>query len=256
MQDPSNAAHLLWRTSETGGLIGALPAPPEIRADGYAIQAAYEAKSAHPRYGWKIAATSAAGQQHINVDGPIAGRLLAEKIADSGATIPLTDNRMLVCEPEFGFRFARDLASGRTYEKSDVMAAVDTMLLTLEIPDSRYTDFTKVGAPSLIADNACARELIVGPAVTADWRSVDLAAHPVRAEVMGAFTREGSGAAVLGDPRDALTWLVGEVTGIGIGVKAGELVTTGTCMIPLEVTPGDEATVDYGPFGTISARFS
>lgn len=249
-------ADLLWRTAETGGLIDALPSPPSTRADGYAIQAAYEARSAHPRYGWKIAATSAAGQSHINVDGPIAGRLLAEKVAAPGAQISLANNRMLVCEPEFGFRFARNLPAGQTYGRAEVMAAVGTLHLTLEIPDSRYTDFTSVGASSLIADNACARDLIVGPPVAADWRSADLAAHPVRAEVTGKFTRDGSGAAVLGDPRDALTWLVNEVAGTGVDIKAGELVTTGTCMVPLEVSPGDEVNVDYGLFGSISSRFS
>ncbi len=256
MPDHTSAADRLWQTAQSGALIDALPSPPTSRAEGYAIQAKYESRSAHPRYGWKIAATSAAGQQHINVQGPIAGRLLAEKIFAPAAEIPLTNNRMLVCEPEFGFRFAHDLPAGQTYSKAEVMAAVDTLHLTIEIPDSRYTDFTKVGAPSLIADNACARELVVGPAVTADWRSVDLASHPVHAGVTGRFSRDGSGAAVLGDPRDALTWLVNEVAGIGVDIKAGELVTTGTCMVPLEVTPGDEAIVDYGPFGTISAQFS
>lgn len=256
MPDQKTASDLLWQTAQSGGLIDALPSPPTTRAEGYAIQADYESRSTHPRYGWKIAATSAAGQQHINVDGPIAGRLLAERIAVSGADTSLTNNRMLVCEPEFGFRFGQDLPTGRTYERAEVMAAVSAMHLTLEIPDSRYTDFTKVGAPSLIADNACARELIVGEAVTADWRSVDLSTHPVQAEVIGKFTRTGSGAAVLGDPRDALTWLVNEVAGAGVNITAGELVTTGTCMVPLEIAPGDEVIADYGPFGTIGARFS
>ena len=255
MSTANETAALLARTAATGDLIDALPDPPETRAGAYAIQAAFEARSAQPRYGWKIAATSAAGQSHINVDGPIAGRLLAERIFAPGAEIALTHNRMLVCEPEFAFRFGRDLPAGGDFSREDVMAAVDTMHLSLEIPDSRFSDFTKVGAPSLIADNACARELIVGPAVTADWRSVDLSRHPVRAKVTGRYTREGSGAAVLGDPRDALTWLVNEVTGTGVDIRAGELVTTGTCMIPLEVLPGDEAVADYGPFGVISARF-
>ena len=251
----NDTADLLARTAATGGLIDALPSPPETRADAYAIQAGYEALSTHPRYGWKIAATSAAGQQHINVGGPIAGRLLAEKVFAPGADISLAHNRMLVCEPEFAFRFSRDLPAGGGHLRKDVMAAVAAMHLSLEIPDSRFADFTKVGAPSLIADNACARELIVGPAVEADWRSVDLSTHPVRAAVTGRYAREGSGAAVLGDPRDALTWLVNEVTGLGLDVKASELVTTGTCMVPLEVQPGDEVLADYGPFGVITTRF-
>lgn len=256
MPDHTYTADLLWRSAEAGDLIDALPSPPASRIEAYAAQAAYEARSAHPRYGWKIAATSVAGQSHINVDGPIAGRLLAEKVRAPGDDISLAHNHMLVCEPEFAFRFGEDLPAGRSYSSDAVMAAVATLHLSLEIPDSRFTDFTKVGAPSLIADNACARELIVGEAVMADWRDVDLSVHPVKAEVVGRFTREGSGAAVLGDPRDALTWLVNEVSGIGVDIRAGETVTTGTCMIPLEVGPGDEVVVDYGIFGRIGARFS
>jgi len=254
----SDTSRLLWDVAQSGRLLDLLPEAtrPATRADGYAVQAGFEAFSAHPRYGWKIAATSAAGQEHINVDGPIAGRLLAERIFAPGADIPLTDNRMRVCEPEFGFRFGENLPAGKSYGLAEVMDAVATLHLTLEIPDSRFTDFTAVGAPSLIADNACARELIVGPAVEADWRGVDLAAHPVRAQVTGKVTRDGSGAAVLGDPRDALTWLVNEVTAMGVDILKGELVTTGTCMIPLDIAPGDNVIADYGAFGTIGVRVS
>ena len=59
---------------------------PDSRAEAYAVQACIERKSAAPLFGWKIAATSVAGQRHIGVDGPLAGRLLAERvIADGGA---------------------------------------------------------------------------------------------------------------------------------------------------------------------------
>lgn len=254
----NETSRLLWDTAQSGRLLDQLPedARPGTRAGGYAVQAGFETYSKHRRYGWKIAATSAAGQHHINVDGPIAGRLLAETVFAPGAEIPLANNRMRVCEPEFGFRFGEPLPAARSYSRAEVMDAVATLHLTLEIPDSRFTDFTKVGAPALIADNACARELVVGPAVEADWRDIDLAGHPVRAEVVKKFTRDGSGAAVLGDPREALTWLVNEVSGLGLDILEGELVTTGTCMIPLEIAPGDEVIADYGVFGRIGVRFS
>src|SRR4029450_11106785 len=53
---------------------------PVSRAEGYAIQAAIERFSTTHLFGWKIAATSAAGQKHINVAGPMAGRILAETV--------------------------------------------------------------------------------------------------------------------------------------------------------------------------------
>lgn len=252
-----SAAETIWQLWQAGEAIDAL-APgerPGTRGEGYAAQAGFEAFS--PRAGWKIAATSAGGQAHIKIDGPIAGRVLAATVLEDGATVSLTGNRMRVAEPEFAFRFVRDLPPRATpYDVAEVLEAVADLHLTIELPDSRFTDFTAVGAPSLIADNACARELVVGPPVAADWRDVDLSRHPVQAEVAGRYTRDGIGAEVLGDPRAALTWLVGEVTGLGLTIAAGEIVTTGTCMKPLEVRPGDRVTADYGPFGRIGVTLA
>lgn len=247
----------IWRLWQHGDVSEALPQElaPASRAEGYAIQAGLEVHSAAPRYGWKIAATSAAGQQHIGVDQPLAGRLLAERIIEDGGTVSIADNRMRVAEPEFAFRFAHDIAPREAaYEVADVMAAVGDLHLCLELPDSRFRDFAAVGGPSLIADNACARDLVVGTAVEADWRARDLSAHQVHADVQGRYTREGIGSNVLGDPRLALAWLVNEVTSLGITLREGELVTTGTCAIPLEIEPGDVVIADFGDFGSVSVR--
>jgi 2-keto-4-pentenoate hydratase len=66
------AAGILWRHWLGGTRLDQLPADvrPATRAEGYAIHAQCECRSAFPLFGWKIAATSEAGQRHINVDGP------------------------------------------------------------------------------------------------------------------------------------------------------------------------------------------
>jgi 2-keto-4-pentenoate hydratase len=111
------------------------------------------------------------------------------------------------------------------------------------------------GEGQLIADNACAHDLILGPAVDADWRRLDLVTHPVSAEVVGRYRRDGSGAAVLGDPRVALRWLVNELSGIGEVARAGQVVITGTCMASLEIQEGDLVQADFGALGALEARF-
>lgn len=75
------AADPLFRLWQEGRHLTALPQDlrPGTRAEGYAIQALLESRTAQPLFGWKIAATSREGQAHIRVDGPIAGRLLAER---------------------------------------------------------------------------------------------------------------------------------------------------------------------------------
>ena len=261
----SDAAQLIWSHFRDGTQISALPEScrPTNRAEGYAVQAEVARLSGQPSLGWKIAATSVAGQKHINVDGPIAGRLLADRVFAAGTeaanSIALGCNLLRVVEAEFAFRLHRALprrtAPAGAYSVDEVMSAVASLHLAIEIPDCRLTDFVRVGAPSLIADLACASWWIVGDAVTVDWRSIDLAAHPVTAYKAGAFAAEGIGSNVLGDPRLALTWLANELCVYGDGLLAGDYVTTGTCVVPVPCAPGDAFVMDFGVLGTTALAF-
>lgn len=229
---------------------------PATRAEGYMAQACLEGFSAQPLFGWKIAATSKAGQEHINVDGPLAGRLLAERRIAAGAEVPLTGNQMLVVEAEFAFRMAQNLAPrAQPYTRDQVVAAIGSLHPALEVPNSRFAPFEAAGAPQLIADNACAEYFLIGEAAPESWRSIDLARHSVTARDASGAIHTGSGANVLGDPLIALTWLANELSSQAIILKAGQVVITGTCIKPFAVKPGDHVLADFGPIGSIDARF-
>jgi 2-keto-4-pentenoate hydratase len=251
------ASDLLYGHWTAGTTLDALPdrLRPRTREEGYAIQAELERQGSGPLVGWKIAATSKAGQKHINVDGPLAGRLLAGRMFQDGAALVFGSNRMAVAEPEFCFRMGDTLdPRAEPYSEAEVLAAVAALHLAIEIPDSRYSDFTAVGAAQLIADNACAHEFVLGPEARGDWRAVDLARHTVAARVNDGPVRDGIGSNVYGGPVTALTWLANELRGLGLPLRAGEVVTTGTCMVPLAIRPGDHVTADFGAFGRVSVR--
>src|SRR5436309_1579272 len=76
---------------------------------------------------------------------------------------------------------------------------------------------------------------LLGPAAPEDWRKLDLAAHPGRALKNGALAGEGIGSNVLGGPVTALTWLANELSQHGMILGAGQVVTTGTCLMPLAI---------------------
>jgi 2-keto-4-pentenoate hydratase len=253
------ASNLLWERWAAGRRLAEIPAEmrPVSRADGYAVQAMLERRTAHPLFGWKIAATSTAGQKHINVDGPLAGRLLKERAFESGVTVPFGHNHMRVAEAEFAFRMGRDLTPRwGPITVDEALEATASLHPAIEIPDSRYDDFTVVGAPQLIADNACAHYFVLGSEAPPSWRDLDLAAHPVAGEIVGKVSREGIGSNVLGDPRIALAWLANELSGLGITLRAGQVVTTGTCLVPLEIAPGDHVRMDFGVLGRVECRMS
>ena len=253
------AAELLLTNWNATTRIAALPdtARPTSRSEGYKAAAAVARQSGSTVAGWKIAATSEAGQRHINVEGPIIGRILSHRLLQPNATVTLGDNIMKVAEAEFAFRFGKALPPrSEPYSYDEAMAAVSSLHLSIEVPDSRYSDFTKVGAAQLIADTACASWLVLGPAVEKPWRHIDFSAHAVKGLKNGTVVAEGTGKAVLGDPRKALTWFVNEAATYCGGVMAGQFVTTGTCIIPMAIAPGDQVTIDYGELGTISCMIA
>ena len=101
---------------------GARPADVE---EGYAVQRELDELAGAPA-GWKIAATSKAGQAHIGADGPLIGRLYEFQRRRSGSTLSAHAMRMRSVEPEFAFIFAREpRGRGRGELKSDdVLGAV------------------------------------------------------------------------------------------------------------------------------------
>ena len=250
----SRTLHQHWRAgTKLKGLESAQR--PGDRREGYAIQAEIERTSAQKLFGWKIAATSEAGQKHINVPGPMAGRILAETVVADGGTASMEGNAMAVAEPEFAFRMGRDLPPrSAAYSVAEVLDAVATLHPAIELPDSRYADFASAGEAQIVADNACAHLFILGAPATANWRALDLVEERPVTTLRGR-QYVGHGKNVLGDPRLALTWLANELRGLGVTLRAGEVVTTGTCHPPLPIQAGDRMAADFGVLGKVSVGF-
>lgn len=251
------AAHLypLWQ-HKTRGLNLPEAIRPRDRIEGYRVQQAVAERHGVSVAGWKIAATSIEGQKHIGVDGPLAGRLFADRVLEDGANVSLTANLMRVAEIEFAFCFGERLAPRAAgYTTPEVLDAVSTMHPSIEIPDSRFEDFVTAGAPQLIADLACANLFILGPGQS-DWRDFDYLDAAIHIKQNDVAVDSGFGRNVLGDPRVALTWLVNELSRLGIACEPGQFVTTGTCRIPITVRPEDRINADFGVLGRVSCTFS
>ena len=231
---------------------------PQNRFEAYQTQQALFDATQDSTYGWKIAATSVAGQKHIGVSGPLAGRLLTSRRLGPGAQVALHGNLMRVMEAEFAFRMKQDVMreAHAPLSVDAVMNAVEAMHLAIEIPNSRFTQFEQVGEASLIADFACAGHVVIGAEVTAPWRDLALDAHKVQVFKQGQWVADGIGANVLGDPRLALTWLANELLDHGMHLRQGDLVITGTCVVPVPVNEGDQMLADFGLLGQLAVAFT
>jgi 2-keto-4-pentenoate hydratase len=249
------AARLLAGCWRNGEHLDALPEAcrPRTRGDGYAIQDQWEEEVGDRIAGWKIAATSEAGQKHIAVSGPIAGPIFAHRVRRDGAHVSLDNIGMRVAECEVVFTMAKRLAPrGSPYARDEVVAAIESVHPGIEVPDSRFVRFERVGEAQLIADCACMNEMVVGaPRVPARSQIDALPRLAVRAKLGTGAVHEGQGSNALGDPVEALVWLVNELSAHGRALDAGQFVTTGTCVTPIPVAPGERVDVEYGWLGQL-----
>ena len=256
--DAPAAANCLLQAWHKRSVIEAWPSglQPLNRAGAYPVQNALFAASQGTHMGWKIAATSTAGQKHIGVSAPLAGRLMRERCHADGAPVDVQCNRMRVAEAEFAFQMGRDVSApaGHKLSLDAVLDAVAAVHLAIELPDSRFADFARMGEASLIADFACACDVVMGPQALVDVRTWDFAGHAVSVLIDGQTVARGRGANVLGDPRWALAWLAQELCDHGDHLRAGDWVITGTCVTPVPIAPGQHVRCDFGVLGAVGVQ--
>lgn len=255
--NPARSARHLARHWLLGQHLQDLPEDcrPVTRAQGYAVQRHWPAMAGRVG-GWKIAATSLAGQSHIGVSGPLAGPVFASRVRVGDATVSLAGNRMRVAECEVVFTFGRTLhPRQQPWAREEVVAQVSGIRPGIEVPDSRFLQFERAGEAQLIADSACCRDMVLG-ALRKPGSVLDgLARLKVQARVSDGRVLEGMGSAVLGDPVEALRWFVNEMSRAGQGIEAGQFLTTGACVTPIPVQPGQSVEADFGSLGRMRVRF-
>jgi len=257
----TNSAELLAQARINHKRLPELPAAirPATPAEAYTVQdGLIDRLLAHyggSVIGYKVACTNVTAQRQLNVDAPFCGRLLSAFFFESPARVDAGKFFMRVVEAEFAFEMARDLPpTAAPRSRQEIAAAVKGVLPGIEIVDSRFDDWTTIGAPSLIADNACNAAWVRGRLIT-DWQAIDLAAQAVRVTVNGKVLREGSGGNVLGHPLNALEWLVNSLSARGLGLKAGQYATTGVTTEVYMAERGDRITADFGPVGSVDLTF-
>ena len=249
------AARILWQLWSEGETIDHLPrhCRPQTLDEGWAVQRMLD-QYAGTHAGWKIAATSAAGQQHIGAGAPLAGRLYDHCVLPSGARLDADALTMRSVEAEFAFRVGQDIKwTGETPTPEHLLGAITNVIPALEVPDSRFNDFRSVGLPSLLADAMCAAHAVLGQSQIPN--QLLLADQPVTIRRNGREVSSGSGALVLGHPLVALGWLVAELGARGEMLREGDLVLTGAATTPFAIAAGDEVTADFAALGTVRASF-
>ena len=250
-------AAALWRARTGGGVI------PRAAAGGlasvenaYGVQREIASLAALARVGWKVGTTSAAAQRLLGTGEPATAPMFADHCFQSPTEVAVFAGQDTSVESEFAFRFARDLPPRETsYGRAEVLAAVAAVCPAVEVVGCRFEGgFDDLGAVRLVADMVANTAWVEGPQ-RRDWRGMDLRSHAVRLHRDGEAVAKGVGANALGDPLNVLEWTANHLSALGDGIRAGEVVSTGTCTGVTPIAPGETLVADFGDLGRVEVRF-
>ena len=248
----------LWEARRTGHVLPlAEIAAPVSAEEAYAVQARVVALSGLASLGFKVGSTSIEAQRKLGTTEPGSAPLLAPYVFASPARITLAAGHDPAVEGEFAFRLGRDLSPrDTTYAEAEVADAVDAVAGAIEVVGSRISGgLSGIGRFLSTADCGVNIALVCG-AWSRDWRALDLKAPRVTMSVDGQIRGEGTGARALGDPMRVMVWLANQQSALGRGLKAGEIVATGTCTGLDTVASGNRARADFGSLGSVEIAFA
>ena len=230
--------------------------PPD-KATAYRVAQMVAEELGREIAGWKIAAAKEEMQRALRTDSPIYGRVFAPMVKAS----PIRVAHATLCSPipevEYQARLGVDLPPRtKPYGVEEVTEAVASLHPGIELAECRFVhDAAFPPLPAILADGAGAGTIIYGLPIE-DWKRREIAGQEVVLLCDGKPRRRGTAAAALDDPMRPLAWLANRLSRCGIGLKAGQMISTGTLTGMLAPKPGETYVADFGPFGTVTLEFT
>jgi len=201
--------------------------------------------------GWKAGFTGKAAQELFQCPEPVSGFLLGSGVYPNRAEVPVARFVQLVVEAEIALLLKGDLA-GPGITPLTALGAVEGAVPALELVDFRYSG--KPTGTDLVADGVYANAIVLGASLT-DVRYLDLALEGLVYEHNGGLVATNTAAEVLGSPLNSLAWLANDLGKRGLGLRAGQVVMTGSVSALIRPKVGDSVRATYTRLGSVSARF-
>ena len=239
---------------------GAVPPMRDIIApldveNAYAIQQINTARwigEGRKVVGRKVGLTAKAVRLQLGVSQPDFGVLFADMaIADGGSLSPghLIQPK---AEGEIAFIMADDVSDPNVTREA-VTTAIGSVVAAIEIVDSRIEDW-KITFADTVADNGSAAFYVLG-GDPKPLSGLDLWTCGMALEINGEIASLGAGAACLGHPLNAVTWLAQTLAARGEGLRRGDVILSGALGPMIAISPGDQVKVSIGGLGSVGFAY-
>jgi 2-keto-4-pentenoate hydratase len=201
--------------------------------------------------GYKVGFTTAALQERHGLTEPVLGFMLGSGVYGSGDAVPLSRFIAIGVEVEVAFLLKSDLA-GPGVTIASALLAVEGAMPSFELIDFRLSGTPR--GPDVVADGVYTNAIVLGRPLT-PVAGIDLALEGVVFEQDGQIVATQTAAEVLGNPLVSLAWAANTLGRMGRGLRAGEVVLTGSISKVLRPTAGQSVRASFTRLGSVACRF-
>lgn len=230
---------------------------PELTLDAaYRVQQcviAHRINAGERVVGWKVGLTSKAMQDMLGVNEPDYGAITSGMLVPDGAKVARSTLIQPRVEAEIAFVLGEAL-KGPGVTALDVRRATLGVAAAIEVIDSRIVDW-RIRLCDTVADLASSARVVVSPHVV-PLGTFDLRLLGVVLYLNGVVQETGAGAAVLGDPLDAVAWAANTLGRLGTTLEAGSVVMPGAMHRATDVSSGDSIEARFDRLGSVSVHFT
>ena len=199
--------------------------------------------------GYKIGLTAEAVQRQLGVDQPDFGPLFASRRIEDGGAVDLARTIAPRIEAEIAFVLGRDVTDPEV-DAAGMAAATAYISPALEIIDSRVLGWD-ITITDTVADLASGSMFVLG-ATRTPLGALDLREAVMTLAADGALVSSGTGAATLGDPLTAMTWLARTLIALGLTLREGDIILSGALGPFVPLVYGQESVAEIVPLGSVS----
>jgi 2-keto-4-pentenoate hydratase len=244
-QELTAVAEAFVQARRSGTWVETLPAAPASVSEAHAIQDRVAAL-----LGESVGAFKANAPPN---EEPTRGLIFERFIRSTPARFSPAEVPHLGVEAEVAFRFLRDLAPRETHYTREEVASAVAALPAIEVVSGRFREPRARTPLERVADCIINGGFVYGRDVS-DWTRLDLPNLEVVLRVNGAVIVEQRGVHPTGDPLGIAVALVNMMRA-STGVKAGQVVTTGSFTGMRFLKPGDRCVVEFSGLGIAEVAF-
>jgi len=245
---PIEAATLLVAARTNGVAIDWTGMVPATRDDAYAIQDA-TVLALGPVAGWKVGARSEAAE-------PICAPLPASGLLASGARLLGPTWALRGIEVEVALRVGRDLDIGQdVLTPAELVSAFDAAMPAIEVVETRLDRWKESPALAQLADLQSHGALVLGAPSRLEVSMVDLLEVEAQLRMGAAPVTSTKGGNPGRDIWRLLGWLACHCARRRRPLRAGQVVTTGSCTGMAFANQGDEVQGSITGLGQVHLGF-